>query len=578
MTRRFRFLSRRPWAAVCVALALVAGGAADGIAARPTPLRDQHRPALVVAIIVDQMRADYLVRFADLYGKGGFARLANEGAEFTRCAYAYGATNTAPGHSLFLSGILPARSRIIGNEWFDREKGRVVYCVEDSSVESVGVEPADQAGRMSPRNFEGTTVGDWLTAASPASRVIGISIKDRGAILPAGQHPTGAYWFDSRTGKWITSSYYMRQLPGWATRYNEARRPESFLGKEWRKSLPDSCYLRQGADDAAGEGVLPGETRPVFPHALRDLADPGFARVGRGARRFEAVITSPYGNDLTAEFAEAAVDGERLGQRGVTDVLAVSFSSTDYCGHIFGPDSQEMEDMMVRIDGTLKGFLDFLDSRVGKDNVLVVLTADHGVCPLPEHAPVQGAARMNGGDVLADIKVQLGQHFNYNEGQANLIQSLSNGYVYLDESGIRKRGFDPEEFRRQIIASALREPNILRCLRREEIEDASAVDTRDTVRALLAASFDSRRSGDIALITTEWSFYSSAATGTTHGSTYWYDRHVPLLMLGPGVKPGRFTAPCRPDDIAPTLARLIGITPPPEDKGDDLLIAGRNGR
>ena len=546
--------------------------APGGASVRPG---EPARPTLVIAIIVDQMRADYLDRFADLYGPGGFALLAGEGAVFTECAYPYAATNTAPGHSLFLSGILPARSGIIGNEWFDRQAGRVVYCVEDSSVASVGIDPADQAGRMSPRNFKGSSLGDWLTATSPESRVIGISIKDRGAILPAGRRPSGAYWFDPRSGNWISSTYYMHELPGWVTRYNGALRPESYLAKQWRRLLPDSCYTRQGADDVAGEGAIPGETRPVFPHEIRDLADPVFSRASRGARRFEAVITSPFGNDLTAEFAEAAIAAEHLGTRGVTDILTVSFSSPDYCGHIFGPDSQEMEDMMVRLDGTLRGFLDYVFAHVGKENVLLVLTADHGVCPLPERAPVPGASRVNPADVLADIRVHLGQHFDYNEGQANLVQALSNGYIYLDEQGIRYHRLDPEAFRREVIACAVREPNIVRCIRREEIGNASPADGRDTVRALLRASFDGRRSGDIVLITSEWSFYSSGNSGTTHGSTYWYDRHVPLLMFGQGVEPGRYDARCDPGEIAQTLARLIGIEPPAEQRAQDLLIAGK---
>jgi len=560
-------------------LALLISAAAVPLPGRPSPRRDGHtRPTLVIAIIVDQMRADYLDRFGDLFGKSGFALLTSHGAAFTNCAYPYAATNTAPGHSLFLSGVPPSRSGIIGNEWFDRGKGRVVYCVEDSSVESVGIDPADQAGRMSPGNFSGSSLGDWLIAASPESRVIGISIKDRGAILPAGRRPTGAFWFDPRSGNWISSTYYMPRLPDWAARYNSARRPEAFLGREWQKMLPDSCYRRAGADDVNGEGVVPGETRPVFPHEIRDNADPAFSRFSRGARRFDAVITSPFGNDLTAEFAETAVQAEHMGMRGVTDILAISFSSPDYCGHIFGPDSQEMEDMMLRLDRTLEEFLEFVFARVGKENVVVVLTADHGVCPLPERAPVVGAARINPGDVLADIRVHLGQHFDYNEGQANLVQALSNGYIYLDDAGIRGHGFSPAQFRGEIISSALREPNIVRCLGRDEIAAADPADDADTVRALLRGSFDDRRSGDIVLITSEWSFFASGTTGTTHGSTYWYDRHVPLLMFGQGIQPGRFSARCSPAEIGPTLARLIGIAAPQGQGATDLLIAGRKQR
>ncbi|HTY57942.1 MAG TPA: alkaline phosphatase family protein, partial [Bacteroidota bacterium] len=430
-----------------------------------SPHAEQGTPKLVIVIVVDQMRADYLVRFNDLFGNGGFNLFLNGGAYFTNCAYDYASTFTGPGHATILSGIPVRSSGIIGNEWFDRQKGRSVYCVEDSACESVGISPGLAAGRMSPRRFKGTTLGDQLMAHSPSSRVIGIAIKDRGAILLAGERPTGAFWFDPGSGSWITSSFYGRTLPAWAEQFNAAGIPARFLGRRWTRLLPDSCYSRSSIDDAPGEGTLPGEDRPVFPHQVKDLETmpPGGPPAGGMSRRFDGLLPTPFGDELTVRFAEAAIEGERLGGRGVTDLLAVSFSAPDYCGHIFGPDSQEVEDILVRLDRSLAEFFGYVDRRIGLQNVMVVLTADHGVCPLPELREHRGAIRINPSDVLLDVKVRVGQRFGYNEGKDNLILALSNSYLYLDLKGVSAHGFSADAFECGVIDAALREPGIVRC-------------------------------------------------------------------------------------------------------------------
>ena len=523
---------------------------------------DRH-PRLVVCIVIDQMRADYLDRFSDLFGEGGFKRLEGEGARYTNCEYDYAATFTGPGHSVILSGIPVRRSGIIGNEWFDRGRGRQVYCVEDSSVRSVGISSEDAAGRMSPRNFGGTSIGDVLLGASPSSRVIGIAIKDRGAILPAGKHPTGAFWFDPGEGRWITSTYYFGAPPSWLVQYNSMRRAESYLGRRWEKLLPESAYARSGADDSPGEGTIPGEKTSVFPHLIRDLDPPGITPRGSAVRRFDALLPTPFGDELTADFAEAAVEGEQLGQREVTDLLSVSFSSPDYCGHLFGPDSHEIEDLYVRLDRTLAQLLEFLDQRVGLGNVLVVLTADHGVCPLPERAPVRGASRISGRDVLLDLKTRVGQEFNYNEGLENLLQTLSNGFIYIDTVAAKEHRFDLTAFNDAIMRAALKEPNIRRCYTRSEMQSLlQSGPSEDTLGHPIAVSFDPRRSGDVALVPEAYSFFSGGTTGTTHGSPYAYDRHVPLLFFGFGISPGVYAEACRPNDIAPTIAHILGLSPP----------------
>jgi predicted AlkP superfamily pyrophosphatase or phosphodiesterase len=542
-----------------------------GLLRAGTPAGSSQAPKLVVVIVIDQMRADYLDRFADLYGESGFGILTTKGAVFTDCAYGYASTYTGPGHATILSGIPVRVGGIIGNEWYDRNKQRVVYCVEDSSVKSVGISPEQSAGRMSPVNFQGSTLGDQLLDASPSSRVIGIAIKDRGAILLAGRHPTGAIWFDPQSGKWISSSYYYRALPSWVGRFNAANIAEGYLGRTWTPLLPDSCYARAGADDAPGEGTLPGEDRPVFPHVVRDLAGGGIS--SNSLRRFDAVLPTPFGDELTVKFAEAALEGEELGQRGVPDLLAVSFSSLDYCGHIFGPDSREMEDLLVRLDRSLRELFSFIDARVGLGNVAIVLTADHGVCPLPEKKIAKDAMRIDPKDFLTDVKVRVGQELNYNEGDENLILALSNSFLYLDRKKIESRGFTFANFEKVVIGAASSQKGVVRCYTRGELESLSAgAGSDDLVGRRLAGSLNDRRSGDIAVLIGEYSFFSGGTTGTTHGSPWYYDRHVPLLFFGPGIAPGKYGAGARPNDIAPTLAKLLGVPPPPGSDGTVLGI------
>jgi predicted AlkP superfamily pyrophosphatase or phosphodiesterase len=513
--------------------------------------QDSARPRLVLVITVDQMRDDYLDRFADLFCDGGFKRLLVRGARYTHCSYNYSATYTGPGHSVILSGLLPARSGIIANEWFDRSSGNNMYCVQDSSVRSVGIDSGDPSGRMSPLNFLGSTLGDQLREVSPSSRVIGIALKDRGAILPAGKHPTGAYWFDPKSGKWITSTYYRNDLPEWAEHFNALRYPEQMAGSTWIRLLPDSAYLRQGKDDASGEGSIPGETRRYFPHALRLLK-----KGPSEGRPYDALLSSPAGDSLTEKFAEAAIAGEKLGQRGGPDILAVSFSSLDYCGHIFGPDSHEIEDMIVRLDRQLRSLFDYVDRTVGMQNTVVVLTADHGVCPLPERTG-GGAARINGKDFLQFLKVKAGQRFSYDEGAENLLLAMSNNSLYLDTAAIRKRGVSAFVFEQYVIQVAQKAHHIAYAFPIERMSASPSEQAEDSVVQMARNSFYAGRSGDIAVVCSQYSFFSGDTAGTTHGSPFLYDRHVPLILAGPMIKQGVYGAVCTPLDIVPTLAGIL---------------------
>jgi predicted AlkP superfamily pyrophosphatase or phosphodiesterase len=533
------------------------------------PKQKNKRPKLVLVIIVDQMRADYLDRFYDLFCEKGFRLLLKKGARFTNCNYDYTPTNTAPGHSYLLSGIYPGTSRIISNEWYSVALGRIFYCVEDSSVLSLGIDSANAAGKMSPRNFHGQSIGDQLKATSSESKVIGIAIKDRGAILPAGKHADGAFWFDPQSGKWISSSYYFHRLPDWATTLNEIRQPDSYLHSTWNRLLQSEAYARQGVDSGRGEGVLPGENSPVFPHKIEDLSDPAIVHMsGINPRRFDAMLPTPAGDELTIQFAEAALAGELLGRRNATDILSVSFSSLDYCGHIFGPDSHEIEDMIVRLDRSLAGFFAYVDSTIGLQNTFIALTADHGVCPLPERNPASEAGRINSKDMLITLKVRIGQQFNYNEGNDNLLLTLSNDYVYLDYPGIQKHGWKVDSFELAVGKASLKERYIACFYTRTQLEHSIARGgSHDSIQMKIEKGFNKELSGDVALVVRPYSFFSGSQTGTTHGTGYTYDTHVPLVLCGDGIRRGKYSRPVTPGILYTTLAELLGISIPSNSPG-----------
>lgn len=513
------------------------------------------KPRLVVAIIIDQFRFDYLERYYQFYSpssdtSGGFRRLLDNGAWLRNAHCNYSGTYTAPGHATFLSGVVPGKSGIISNEWFDRASRHQTYCVLDSGVKAVGVDPEAEVGRMSPRNYLVQTVCDFNSNNDPEARTVGIAIKDRGAILPAGHRPISAFWFDAQSGNWISSTYYFGEgeLPGWVNEFNARKLPESYLGKRWERLLAESLYAMP--DDAPGEGIIAGEERPLFPHVVHDLDGV------KERKRFDAILPMPFGNDLTAAFAEAAIDGERLGQRGHTDVLTLSFSSPDYCGHTFGPDSREQQDMMVHLDRQLASFFRYLDKTVGFKNCLLVLSADHGVAPIPEQT--QHGKRLFKKPFLDSLRTAVDKKY------PNVILEFYNDEVYLDTALIMQRGYIRAEVEHFVGRVAQRIPGIAKYYTRTQLRSGKL----DRVGIMVANSFNAARSGDVHIVVRENWFFAYGATGTTHGTPYDYDRHVPIVFCGPGVKPGSYTKPTSTVDIAPTLVRLLGIK-------SDVKFSGR---
>ncbi|MCS7014154.1 MAG: alkaline phosphatase family protein [Chloroherpetonaceae bacterium] len=527
------------------------------IAPAQTKKTAAQAPKLVVAIVIDQFRYDYLERFRAYYlpaskSSGGFNRLLASGALFTNAHYPYINTYTAPGHATLFTGVMPARSGIVGNEWIDRSTNRMVYCVEDTSVSTVGINASANSGKMSPRNALVSMVTDHLKTISPKSKVIGIALKDRGAILPAGKKADAAFWFDAASGKWISSSYYFPNgnLPKWLENFNERKLPESYLGKEWVRLLPDSAYTMP--DDAVGESNLLGEERPVFPHKVIDatkLSDPRL----RNVRRFEAIAPTPFGNELTIEIAKAAIEGEALGQRGVTDVLTISFSSVDYCGHAFGPDSQEQMDIVVRLDRQLSDFFQYLDKKIGFENCWFALSADHGVSPLPEQLQPDGkrGERLFKANTLDSLRRLVSAKY------PNVVGTIENDEVVLNRDAVAKLGYSPSEVERFVGECALQLRGVIGFVTRTDLEQGSL----DATGKMVKHSFFASRSGDVKLLLRPYSFFAFAQTGTTHGTAYDYDTHVPMLFCGKGIRPGKYHAAVWTTDFAPTLHYWLGLPP-----------------
>lgn len=504
------------------------------------------KPKLVVGIVVDQMRYDYLYRYYDKYTSGGFKRLMNEGFNCRNNHYDYAPTVTAAGHAAIFTGSVPAVDGIIGNEWFDQKYNRSVYCVEDSTVKTVGAN--SKAGLMSPKNLLVSTITDQLKIANAhQSKTIGIALKDRGAILPAGHTANGAYWFDSKDGSWITSSFYMNDLPQWVKDFNAKKMPQKYMVEGWKTLLPIEQYTESSIDNQPYESKLAGETIPVFPHELVARA---------GVNLLELIRTTPFGNTLTKDFALAALENENLGKGSKTDFLTVSFSSTDYVGHSFGPNSIEVEDTYLRLDKDIAEMLATLDKTLGKNNYVVFLSADHGVADIPgfwqnNKLP---AGIFDRSKALTEIKTALKSAF----GEGEFVRAEDNSQIYLNHALLSEKKLSFSQ-----VYEVVRET----LLQHDEVADV--VDLHNLGNTTLPNyqlnfiknGYNPKRSGDISVVLNP-SWFSGYKTGTTHGSLYRYDTHVPLLFFGWGVKAGETTSRTNISDIAPTVADLLNILEP----------------
>lgn len=506
------------------------------IAARQTPAK----PKLVVFIAVDQMRADYLERYAGLFSKG-LTRLTHDGAWFKRAAYPYLNTVTCAGHSTLGTGAFPYKHGMVLNQWFDHESQKLVTCNEDSSVREVSYGNYSGAGDSAKRMMVPTLAETMRRTAK--SRVVTMSIKARSAIGLAGHEGDSVTWLDER-GAWETSTAYSKTPLPWLTAFIKGNPITRDAGKVWARSLPESRY--QYVDDALGEGKPNGWSNR-FPHPLGNANDAAY---------MARWISSPYSNDYLEEMAEAAVESLRLGKGETTDFLGVSFSALDVVGHTFGPRSHEVQDVLVRLDATLGRFLNYLDENIGVGNYVLAMSADHGVADIPEQ--VKNAGRQQASVVAAAVDAALKPLY----GEGPFVAQNAYTDIYLKPAAAEKLRTDPKAFK-AISDALLRVSGITRVIKGENLASPEARTSKDTQLRAAALSYFPGRSGDIIIIPKEnWLL---AASVTTHGTLYQYDQRVPVLLYGAGIRGGERDDPATPADIATTLASLVGVSLPTAD-------------
>jgi predicted AlkP superfamily pyrophosphatase or phosphodiesterase len=546
------------------------------------------RPRLVLLIVVDQFRYDYLTRFGDLFGPGGLRRLRREGASWTNANFDHVPTFTAPGHAVFMTGASPSKTGIIANDWYEQNTGRKVKSVTDDNTVAIAGKPGDK-GR-SPRRLMCSTVGDELKSAdNNLSKVIGISAKDRSAILPAGRRANAAYWFSTDTGNMMSSSYYFERVPEWVTRFNSRRMADGWFGARWERLLPsESEYLkRAGKDDVPWENLDKTSTDTnYFPHIITGGAN------SPSRPFYKALDYTPFSNDLLVAFAQEAITEEKLGADDYPDLLSVSFSANDYAGHRFGPYSQEVMDMTLRVDRQIAKLLNFVDEQVGLRNTVVVFTADHGASPVPEWAAqhelpgrryqkqtlyklAQDALRAKYARKDRPANDYIRSFSNRQEMEYGLI----NSNFYLDGLALARDGIDINECERVIGEAVMKLPGVARYFTRAQLE-AKSISPADDVGRRVLNGFYPERSGDVIVVSEPYTIIfdspddpTDPRSTATHGSPYSYDTHVPLIMMGTGFRRGRYSQSASPGDIAPTLARLLNIHAPDCSNGRVLAEA-----
>lgn len=513
----------------------------------------QQPPKLVVGIVVDQMRTDYIYRYWDNFGTGGFKRLCTGGAFLRDAHFDYTPTETGPGHASVYTGTTPARHGIVANDMFVRATGKGDYCASaHDTVKGVGM--PDEIGRRSPRNLLATTLADELERRFDGkAKTIGIALKDRGAILPIGRTGDAAYWFaGGADGAFGTSTWFMRELPDWLQRFNGERLANGYLGRTWDLLLPRERYHEALPDDNPYEIPISGAASATLPVDLKALL--------KASGSTQVIAQTPWGNTLTTDLALAAIEGERLGADAITDLLAVSYSSTDLLGHRMGPRALEVEDMYLRLDLELARLLDELDRRVGPGAYTVFLTADHAAADVPSYlAALRGSAGYPDAKAMeAGLNAALARRF----GPGKWVRAITNEQVFLNDSLIAARKLDAERVQRAAADHLLTEPLIAEAL---TASDLSRFTYADGLRRLLQRGYMPQRSGDVLFAYRPGYFEGYGANptrGTTHGSGWNYDTHVPILLYGHGIRPGNVLRRTSITDIVPTIAMVVGMILP----------------
>ncbi|WP_052252052.1 alkaline phosphatase PafA [Kaistella solincola] len=528
-----------------------------GISAQKSKAPQLERPKLVVGLVVDQMRWDYLYRYYDKYQNDGFKKLLKEGYSLNNVHINYVPTYTAVGHTTVYTGSVPAIHGIAGNDWFDKKTGKNVYCTTDESVQPVG-STSTKSGSHSPKNLWSTTITDELMLATNfQAKVVGVSLKDRASILPAGHNPTGAYWFDDSTGNFITSTYYMNDLPKWMKDFNAQKNPDQLVKNGWNTLLPITEYIESSPDNSPWEGLLGSAKTPTFPYS--NLA------ADYQANR-DVIRSTPFGNTLTIKAAEAAIKGENLGADAITDFLAVNLASTDYGGHKFGPNAIEVEDIYLRLDRDLTDFFKYLDKTVGKNQYTVFLSADHGGAHaqgfMAEHKMATGFY----GEDNKEFNEKLKTKFKADK----LVSKVTNNQVYLDDQVIDDNKLNADEVKQYLIDILNKDKSVLFAV---DMKKAGAATIPEPLRSRIVNGYTWQRSGDIQVIYRDSWLPTYSKLGTTHGAWNSYDSHIPLIFMGWGIQPGETNKEYHMTDIAPTLSSLLRIQFPSGNIGNPIVEA-----
>jgi len=512
-----------------------------------TPNNTLAHPKLVVGIVVDQMRWDYLYRFYDLYKpNGGFKRLLGEGFSCDNTFVPYLPTVTACGHACAYTGSVPAIHGITGNNWFDNNTQKAVYCVEDKSVQAIGSN-GGEAGQMSPNNLWTTTITDELRLSTNfRSKVIGISMKDRGAIIPAGHAANAAYWYDQKSGNFITSTYYMKELPSWMQYFNSRKLVDSFYDKNWNINLSKEIYEKYCDVDNNPYESNQTFQQNAFPYNLKQYQ----------AKDYSKIATTPYANNLLLELAKSSIQSEQLGKQDVTDFLALSFSSPDYIGHSFGPNSWEILDTYIRLDETLSELFNYLDKTIGKNAYTVFLTADHSGAHIPEFLQKHNipGGRWDDGDIKKELNNYLASQFN----QPKLISAVLEHDIYLNHPLLDSLKLEEGSIKKVITHYLLKKEIVLNVI---DKPSASTATIPSKIREMVVNGYNPQRSGDLQLIMKS-GVMDAGKTGMSHGVWNPYDSHIPLLFYGWGIKKGNLTRETYMTDISATIAALLHIQMP----------------
>lgn len=550
----------------CAVLGATTGSAQDG-----------PKPKLIVLVIFDQLRGDYLLRWHDLFGPDGFRRLEREGLWFTNCHYPYSYTQTGPGHASLATGCSPYHHGIVGNEWYDRAAGETVNCVivpryetvyssspppekkSNSTDEPEERKPKRSKGAGAPERLLAPTFSDALKSASGGrARVVSIGLKDRSAILPGGQHPDACYWFETRGGTFCTSTYYRDRPVAWVANFNRLRPADRWFGNDWNRLRSDFDYSAwSGPDDVASESTGVGKKQGrVFPHPMNG----GLTLPGRAY--FDTLYNSPFGNELLLDFALRAIDAEALGTSGQVDFLSISFACNDPIGHSYGPDSQEAMDVTLRSDQIVRDLLAGLDKRLGAGRYVVGLSADHGVCPLPEVSARNGisAGRLDPKDIVNGANRHLSAAFAVTDEKATWFDKSPLPWFYLNLKMIAARGLSESTVAAELVKWLREQKWAQTAYSREQL--TAPISDQDPVGRMVQRSFMPERSGDVVVIIKPFHLVNSQNSGTGHGTPHEYDTHVPLIIAGRGIPPGRCRDTVAPQAMAAIFARIAGIPSP----------------